>query len=110
MSRWRKKRDKNDPEICKALRQAGAFVEVMSDWDFTVKFPDNETGLWFYIDAKNLDGKGAKRTRAPKPGQSEYRSGALTKRQERLLAHGFPLVCVTSISEALLAIGAPASD
>ena len=105
MPRWRRRRDANDNPIATALRAVGAFVEVMSDWDFTVKYPNDLTGGWFFLDAKNLDGKGAKRKRALKPGQSAYRKGALTARQQRLLDRGFPLVCVTSIEEALAAIG-----
>ena len=105
---WKRKRDANDKGVAKALRAAGAFVEVMGDWDFTVKYPDTDAGQWFYIDAKNADGKGIKRKRAPKPGESEWRKGATTARQQRLLDHGFPLVFVSSIAEALAAIGAPA--
>ena len=84
LTRWGTRRDRNEPEIRKALMDVGAEYIMLDAFDLLVLF----RGRVFMLDVK-----------APKRGRT-------TASQQYLVDRGWPLIFVRSVDEALQAIGA----
>jgi hypothetical protein len=83
LNRFATRRDATEPEILRALTQAGASYIVLKEFDLLVLFRRR----LFMLDCKTKDGKP-------------------TKSQQELVDLGWPLVYVRTAEEALTEIGA----
>jgi uncharacterized protein YbjT (DUF2867 family) len=107
VKRYAARRDKNEPQIIRALEAAGAAVQQLEPPlpDLLVSFADQLS----LLEVKDLDGGLA--TRSPHRGKGNRLEGpmaALTADQVRWWAYwrGKPAVIVHTPEEALAAIGA----
>lgn len=77
------KRDANEPEIVKALRDRGFLVKHLNEWDLQV-CRRNDKMIWM-MEVKTEDGE-------------------LKESQKKMIADGWPLYIVRSIEDALAVV------
>jgi len=105
-----KRRDQNEPDIVKALRAAGAYVQLLEQGGGVPDLLVGYRGRTYLVEVKNPEEKrSGGGSRGAKPGEKRTPGrGVLTADQVTWFAawKGAPVIEVINAREALVAIGA----